>query len=372
MSIKKHQDLMYEVIENMRSMVRVMDNQDQIIYMNQKMREEFGDRTGEKCYTLLCQEKKCEECISASCRVNKEDQIREIAYDDKYFQVIASPANITQDEIYSIEIFQNITEQKKLEEASRKHYEKLKEDIAFAKQVQRKVLPENGIYWNALDIRSAYEPSEDLGGDLFDVLRIDDNISLFYIADVSGHGIRSSLLTIFLRQVIRGMKEMAADPVSLLEELIKSYHDLHLDQEQYISVLFGIYNRQTRALSLCNAGHNCLPLVIEPSLNRGEPTITEIKLSGMPICRLLTRPNHEIKTFQMEEGDRILIYTDGVTEAYNKDESKEFGITGIERIILDQGMEDGSILVNQIVKEAKAYASNSSVDDMAVALIRIL
>jgi sigma-B regulation protein RsbU (phosphoserine phosphatase) len=362
---------MYEVIENMKSMVRVMDQEDTIIYMNEKMRDVFGDRIGEKCYTLLCKDVKCSECISNSCRLNKEDQVREIEYEGKYYRVIASPANILDEGIYSIEIFQDITEQKKLEEKFLKHYEKLKGDVSFAKQVQRKVLPEDGVYWNALDVRSAYQPSEDLGGDLFDMIKIDENINLIYIADVSGHGVRSSLLTIFLRQVIRGMKEMAADPVSLLEELIKSYHDLKLDQEQYISVLLGIYNKRTRGLSLCNAGHNCLPLVLEAS-NGEDPTITEIKITGMPICSLLTGPNHEIQTFQMEQGDRILFYTDGVSEAFNKTLNREFGISGLKDTILSAGLKDGKNLVDRIITDASTFAKGSPVDDMAVVLIQIL
>lgn len=371
MPIEIHQNLMHEVIESMKSMVRVMDQDDNILYMNQKMRDEFGDRTGEKCYTLMCKDTKCAECISNSCKLSKEDQVREIEYEGKYYRVIASPANVSDEGIYSIEIFQDITEQKKMEEEFLKHYEKLKGDISFAKQVQRKVLPENGIYWNSMEICSAYQPSEDLGGDLFDIVKIDNDISLFYIADVSGHGVRSSLLTIFLRQAIRGMKEMAADPVSLLEELIKSYHDLKLDQEQYISVLLGIYNKRTRALSLCNAGHNCLPLVLETA-DGEDPIITEIKITGMPICSLLTGPNHEIKTFQMEQGDRILFYTDGVTEAFNKSEKKEFGISGLKETILSTGLGNGKALVNQIVENASRYAKGSLIDDMAVVLIRIL
>lgn len=371
MSIKKHQSLMYEVIENMKSMVRVMDEDDNIIYMNQKMRDEFGDRTGDKCYSLLCKDQQCEDCISRSCHISHQDRVREIAYDDKYYRVIASPASLEEEGTYSIEIFQDITEQKRLEEEANRHYEKLKGDISFAKQVQRKVLPEDGYYWNALEVRSAYLPSEELGGDLFDMVKIDDDISLFYIADVSGHGVRSSLLTIFLRQAIRGMKATAADPQSLLEELIASYHDLKLDQEQYISVLFGIYNQKTRALSLCNAGHNCLPLVVESNEGQ-EPSITEIRVTGMPICSLLTRASHEIKTFQMEKGDRILFYTDGVTEAYNKEQSKEFGLSGLKDIIYKEDESDGSSLVNRIVKEARAFAEGSAVDDMAVVWIRIL
>ena len=54
------------------------------------------------------------------------------------------------------------------------------------------------------------------------------------------------------------------------------------------------------------------------------PKITEIEIKGMPICSLLSEPNHEIKTLQMEKGDKILLYTDGVTEAFSREKNIEF------------------------------------------------
>lgn len=370
MPIYQNQALMYEVIENMRSMVRVIDDEERIVYMNRSMREEFGNKTGEKCYAMLEKDESCEDCISMKCIKSRKTESKDARYGDKHYRIIASPAKITDNLSYSIEIFHDITEQKNLEAESARHYEKLLGDIAFAKQIQRKALPEDRIYWNSLKIDSCYLPSEDLSGDLFDIIRIDDDKCLFYIADVSGHGVRSSLLTMFLRQVIRGMKAGAADLTALLEEILKSYRDLNLDSEQYISVLCGLYNRETRGLSLVNAGHNCLPMVVEAS--NGGSTIKEISVKGMPVCRLLTRSNHEIKTLQMEKGDRILLYTDGVTEAGNIKTGKRFGTEGVYGILKEYGHGDGKLLVDRIIQEARRFGDSSPLDDMAAVSIDIL
>jgi phosphoserine phosphatase RsbU/P len=371
MAIAKHKSLMYQVMENMQSMVRVMDDQENVIYMNKRMRLEFGDKTGEKCYTLLCRQAQCGECLSLKCKESKKDESKDVSLGDKHYRITASPAVVSEDEKYSIEIIHDITEQKNLESEFNNHYEKLKGDIAFAKQVQTKALPRDGIYWNALRVNSAYLPCEDLSGDLFDIIKIDDEKSLFYIADVSGHGVRSSLLTMFLRQVIRGMKAGAADQFALLDELIKSYNDLNLDKEQYLSFLCGLYNKQTKGLSLVNAGHNCPPLIIEKS-DSGKPIITEIKIKGMPICSLLSRPNHEVKTLQMERGDRILLFTDGVTEAYNHTSNKEFGLHGLKQVVYSDQQQEGKSLVTQILEKAKDFAGPSPIDDMALISIDIL
>ncbi len=371
MPIFKHKNLMYQIIENMAGMVRVMDSENNIIYMNKSMRDEFGDNIGRKCHAMLCNDEKCEECITEKSMETGDPQAKELIVGDKVYRIIASPATDTGEGSYSIEIFHDITAQRRLEEQYRKHYEKLKGDIQFAKQVQKKALPEDKVYWNALRSYSSYLPSEDLSGDLYDIVKVDDDNCLFYIADVSGHGVRSSLMTIFLRQVIRGMKAAAADHVTVLDELIKGYRDLNLDEEQFISLIYGVYNKKTRGLSIINAGHNCLPIILENG-GKGGPRMTELEIKGMPICSLLSIPNHEIKTLQMEKGDRILLYTDGVSEAFSKEKEREFGINGLKEVIRRTGVHDGKKLTDSIIREAVGFAGESPMDDMAVMLLELL
>jgi sigma-B regulation protein RsbU (phosphoserine phosphatase) len=367
MPISANKGLMYQVLDNLKSMIRIIDEDNNMIYMNKKMRDQFGDKTGKKCYTLFHHGEKCEECIGCKSIETNSDQTREIEYKGKHYRVIASPAKLTRSGLYSIEFFQDITEQKKLEREFMEHYEKLKGDIEFAKQMQVKALPDDGIYWNSLKLNSAYLPSEDLGGDIFDIVRIDRDNCIFYIADVSGHGVRSSLLTMFLRQVIRGLKPNAAEPIAFIEEMIKGYHNLNLDNENYISVLCGIYNIKTRGLSLINAGHNCPPIVLDANRKKA----TEIVIKGMPICSLLKRPNHQVRIVQMEKGDKILLYTDGVSEAFNNKDDKSFGIEGIKKVLLECG-NDNETIVNKLINKAKKFAGGTPTDDMAVVMLEIL
>ncbi len=371
MPILKHKELMYQVMENMTGMLRVMDKDSNILYMNKSMRDVFGDNTGNKCHIMLCHGEKCEICISENSIKCQEPQAKEVHVGDKVYRVIASPATDRDEELYSIEIFQDVTEQKLLEEEFQKHYEKLKGDIEFAKHIQKKTLPEDGVYWNAVRTYSAYLPSEDLSGDLFDIVRVNDDTCLFYIADVSGHGVRSALMTIFLRQVIRGMKEAAEDPVAVLDELIQDYSDLDLDKEQFISLIYGVYNRKTRGLSLVNAGHNCLPMILENKVKEGIK-LTEIEIKGMPVCSLLSVSNHRVVTLQMEKGDKILLYTDGVTEASNPETLEEFGTEGLKRTVRQLGDVNGKRLAQGIIEEATRFGGGSPMDDMAVLILELL
>ncbi|WP_130863101.1 PP2C family protein-serine/threonine phosphatase [Bacilliculturomica massiliensis] len=359
--------LMYDVIERMDYMVRVMDEESNIIYMNRKMRGEFGDKTGKKCFELLSSEGKCINCVSMGCKMSQNAETKDVRIGTKVYRIIASPVSIAKKEKFSVEIFEDVTEQTRIMEENLRNYEKLKKDVDFAKQIQIRALPADGAYWDALEIQSCYRPSEALGGDIFDLVRIDDNRSLFYIADVSGHGIRSSLLTIFLRQIIRGMKVEAGDLNNILKELLSNYNDLKMGNEQYFSILIGLYDREASEVTFINAGHNCLPLII-----RRDGTKEEISVGGMPVCGLMKKAEHEQVQVKVSAGDRIFLYTDGITEAYSEEKKQAFGFSGVMDIIDSEEEINSGKITEKIVRQACEFVSGEMLDDMAVVMIKIL
>lgn len=367
-SIINNTSLMYEVIEKIDYMVRVMDGDHKVIYMNKKMRDEFAYTMGDICYTLLGRTEKCEHCITSESKETGKPDAKDVAIGDKFYKVMSSPVSIDNGENYSVEILHDITEQKETERKLLNHYEKLKSDIEFAKHIQNCVLPINGEYWNTINLSSLYLPSEDMGGDLFDIIKIDDDRILLYIADVSGHGVRSSLLTIFLRQLIRGRTyESDIDLQELLDAIVKSYCDLGIDKEYFISVLFCCYDRKKRKVSILNAGHNCLPLIIKE-----DGQIMEVEVSGMPVCCLIDKFDHNQVEINVETGDRIILCTDGITEAFNKELKKAFGSEGIIKIIRENPRLQNDALIDKTVEAVKQFADVAAADDIAILIAEII
>ena len=358
---------MREVIEKMDYMVRVMDADHRVIYMNEKMRQEFGHTLGHICYSLLDRSEKCDHCVTKETLETGKPGMKNVPIGDKYYNVISSPVSTEGGKKYSIELLSDITEQKKLEDELMKHYEKLKADIEFAKHIQNRALPIDGTYWDALEINSIYAPSEDLGGDLFDVIRLNDSESLIYIADVSGHGITSSLLTIFLRQMVRGrVSDQFVDLKEVLNILQKSYNELGLDKEQYLTILFCVYDKEKQEATFLNAGHNCLPILIK---NSGE--IQEVDVKGLPVCTLMKKSPHKEVTLPVETGDRIVFYTDGITEACN--ENRE--AYGTERVLetLRNGVQlDGKALAKKVISDAEVFTQRPATDDMAIIIAKLI
>jgi sigma-B regulation protein RsbU (phosphoserine phosphatase) len=202
---------------------------------------------------------------------------------------------------------------------------------------------------------------------MFDLIRLDEDHILVYMADISGHGVRSSLLTMFLRQAIRGLRATTTNLPAIIEDIIKSFIELHLADEQYFSLLLGLYSIKQKEWRFLNAGHNCLPIII-----RAQGGIEEIRVKGMPICSLLKEADHEEKAIMVSKGDKVLFYTDGITEAFNESKLSYFGEERMISILEANAKSKGSILVEEIIKKAKAFSGAALVDDAAVFVVEIV
>lgn len=367
MAISDKRIIMKEIIESMDYMVRVMDADHKVIYMNKRMRVVFGHTLGHVCYSLLGRNERCEHCVTRETIETGQPDSKYVLIGDNYYQVISSPVNTEGGQNYSIELMHDITEQKKMEDELMNHYEKLKADIDFAKHIQNRALPLDGEYWNSLEINSLYLPSEDLGGDLYDIIKMNETESLLYIADVSGHGITSSLLTMFLRQMLRGqVTEKKIDLKEILGLLHKNYLELRTDKEQYLTVLFCLYNSESKEVSFLNAGHNCLPIVIK---RNGE--IQVINVTGMPVCNLMDEIEHSLVKVSVESGDRIILYTDGISEARNSN-NEQFETERMLETIKNNIHLDGKSLAIKIIDEVESFTQKPILDDMAIVVAKII
>jgi sigma-B regulation protein RsbU (phosphoserine phosphatase) len=365
MEIGNH--LMVEVLENMEYMVRIMDVKDEIVFMNKKMKTEFGDFTFNKCFEAIGGEMKCEDCVSLKCHNSGKPESKDVVLKDRIFRIIASPVKLENGEIYSIEIFNDISREKEMENEILQQYDKMKSDIEFAKQIQTTALPEDGIYFNKLLLNSKYCPSEELGGDIFDIIKIDDENIIIYMADVSGHGIKSSLITMFLRQILRGLKEKGLDLNVTLNEMKKSFNDLKLGDDKYFSIVMALFNTRKMNLTILNAGHNCLPLIINENKE-----VKEIQVYGLPVCSLTNESMHNTETIQIKKGDKLILYTDGISESFNHGMKEYFGSESIISILKDCKEASGEEIVEKVMAKTLEFSSSSLIDDAAILSVEFL
>jgi serine phosphatase RsbU (regulator of sigma subunit) len=187
--------------------------------------------------------------------------------------------------------------------------EALEKQVAMAAEVQRRMIPTKPPQTPGLDLASVYVPCFALGGDFFDFITLPDNNIGLAIADVSGKGLPASLIMATVRAFLRAQ----VDNVYYLYEVVRRINlmlcrDTKVDE--FVTLFYGVLDATTRRLTYCNAGHPAAMLLRDRK-------VTELS-SGINMV-LGIGADEEYKQFfvDLQAGDLLLLYTDGVTDAAN-------------------------------------------------------
>lgn len=359
---------MTNILENMQDMVRVLDKNGKVVFMNKIMRKKYGNLVGKKCYEAMNKTQKCEDCIREKSLKFIEAYEKEERINSNVYSVVSSPVlNPVNNQYFSVEVFRDITEQKKLEKKIMEQYSIMKSDLNFAKNLQNQIIPKDNIYSENVKVTSKYVPSEFLGGDIFDIFEIDEENVGIYIADVSGHGVSASMFTMFLRQVMRNKQNKTLSIEETINDLISSYKELKIDPETYFTVMYGIYNKRLNEIVFVNAGHNCYPIIIR----QGEK-IEEIEVQGFPICSIVNRFSHNSIRIKLNKGDKVLLYTDGIVEAYNRKTKLFFGYDQLFNVLNQSINQESETIVSKIYEKVIDFSSGNIKDDIALVLLEII
>ena len=247
--------------------------------------------------------------------------------------------------------------------------ESLKGDLAIASEIQQAILPRVFPPFpeiaDKLDIAASMTPAKDVGGDFYDLFRIDDERIGFVIADVSGKGIPAAIFMAVSRTLIRATGVRGGGPAECI-----AYSNKLLAAESvdcmFVTVFYGIININTGEINYCNAGHNP-PYVLKHD-GKVEPLPT---MGDCMVGAIDGLPYHEA-TLQLEKGDALVMYTDGVTEAMNID-YQQFGEERLEETLEDVAMHNCQEMVDAIKSDVAAFAGEAEQsDDITVLTLKRL
>ena len=354
--------LNYHVLEGMADWVRVVDKNGKIIFANTAMKRAMGDDiVGQPCYKSHNRDQKCSFCITSKSIATGEIVQKEEIINGQYFSVKSSPVTDNEGNITAaVEVFRNVTRERKLEQELIERNKKISKDLHFARRIQEKILPKVGVIEN-LKIDYIYQASEMLSGDMFDIFYIDEANIGIYICDVAGHGIAASMMTMFIKQTMRSIKDEVLNPALALGELHKRFGALDLEADKYFTIFYGVYNKVTHTLTYSNAGHNCYPI----RFNSQE--VEPLKIKGYPITMLFGEIEYKEKEVKLHRGDKILLYTDGITEARDHNDV-QFGIEGVLNTI--KKYPDN--LLKEIEDKFIIHSWGEQDDDYALVLVDVV
>ncbi|MDR1796065.1 MAG: SpoIIE family protein phosphatase [Clostridiales Family XIII bacterium] len=343
----------------------LLDKNGNILFLNDSMKELFGDLAGQNAALVYGDGVPMDGALSA---LPGGEGFVEVLLADVPFRLAAVDVDLGGEGSYRVEYYEDISENRLLRENLLAELAKVREETNTAKRIQRSILPADGVYWEALAVNSLYLPADDLGGDFFDVLRVTEDEFLLYVADVSGHGIRASLLTVFMQERVRANAALASGGVNhLLGRLVNEFTALEIDGSIYVTMVVCLYDRGERTLSVANAGHNCAPLIVRDN-GRSE----SVQVRGMPISVITEEDAFEEEIVIMKPGDRLLLYTDGIVEEMDTLTKKTFGPEGVRETAERLHAYDGKFLVHAIVEEAAKYSLLAAKDDRTIVAIDVL
>jgi len=242
--------------------------------------------------------------------------------------------------------------------------EVLNREVAIASQVQQMLFPSNLPKTKALKAKVTYFPHSLVGGDYYDLIQKTSDEVYFCIADVSGKGISAALLMSNFQAALRTLLRSDADLETVVNQLNFTLFE-NTKGERFITFFLGYYNRKTKTLKYINAGHNP-PLLCWENDRRSETLDAGTTILGafesLPFLEIGQR--EDLAQFT------IHLYTDGLTEAMNKDEV-EYGEERFEDFVNAHICVDPNDFHRDFMKEMKLFSDGIPLkDDLTLLSLR--
>ena len=241
----------------------------------------------------------------------------------------------------------------------KKRNEMMNAELDLAKKIQQKLIPRAA---PVNFISCFYKPMEKVGGDFYEFFKFrDPNQVGIFISDVSGHGVPAAFITSMIKTIILQSGSRRNDPAELFHYL----NDLLLNQTagNFITAIYAIINTKSKKVIYSNAGHNDPYLISNNSISQ----IKKIKRVPLSVFNnnTLQSMNKTFKNneFTVKEGDKLFLYTDGLTEATNDIDYNYFEDVKLKPILESSYELNCHELQEKIYKELTKFRGNESFDD---------
>jgi serine phosphatase RsbU (regulator of sigma subunit) len=273
--------------------------------------------------------------------------------DKMLLRSVASQAGVT---LENLNLAENIAERLQAERA-------VSQEMEIARQVQRKLFPQRLPRLKTLEYAGGCNQARAVGGDYYDFVELGTGRVGFVLADVAGKGMSAALLMANLQASIRSQYSVASENLPQILESVNRLFYENSEPNRYTTLFAGSYDDAARSLRYVNCGHNP-PLVLRPDgrVERLSATATVLGLFEQWQCS-----TNEV---QLQPGDLLVLYSDGVTEAYN-DREEEFGETRLVQVLEANRSLEISTLLTKLLEDVNQFSSGKQSDDVTAIVARV-
>ena len=254
---------------------------------------------------------------------------------------------------------EDITQLREGQEALRQAYIR---ESQVSQTLQQALLPTIPKKLEGLHLASVYRAALEeaqIGGDFFDVFSPAPGLIGIVIGDVAGKGVEAAVRTALIRHSLKAYAYIDPSPAGVMEAVNNVIMQEGIP-ESFITVFYGLLNMQENSLCYVNAGHEP-PLCLAPD----KKTIVELPNSGIPLG-VKVRAAYVQHLAEFPEGSKILLYTDGVTEARSKEGF--FGLERLKEFLISHSKESPAEFVDHLMDYIQNFASSHLRDDVAILL----
>jgi adenylate cyclase len=241
-------------------------------------------------------------------------------------------------------------------------------ELSAARQIQIGMLPERGgleEFDDCVDLDALIEPARSIGGDFYDVIRLDEHRVCFLIGDVTGKGVPAALFMALSKALAKSVLLRESDDLGAAVTRLNDEIARDNSEDMFVTMLFGVLDTRSGRLDLCNAGHEN-PYRID---TQGAVTLVPLD-GGPPLC---VAPNflYDAETIMLSVGESIIIVSDGITEAQSPD-GDFFGHERLAAVLTDwQASSEVSGASNALLREVRAFEDGAeATDDLTVLVFR--
>ncbi len=241
----------------------------------------------------------------------------------------------------------------------------IREEMRLANEIQKTLLPSEAPKVAGYDIAGVSVPAKDVGGDYFDFFHVDDKKLAFCLGDVTGKGMPAALLMSNLQAIIRGQAIAHSDSARQCMATANYVLFQNTSSNKFATVFYGILDFERHVLTYCNAGHD------RPYYKVPGRSFRELERGGV-VLGFMPKMEYEQETIAFEPGAKLIVFSDGVTEAMNE-LSEEFGIERLKKLIDEYDDLSAGEFIDIVIESIQTHSQGiAQSDDITIMVIRRL
>jgi sigma-B regulation protein RsbU (phosphoserine phosphatase) len=270
-------------------------------------------------------------------------------YDEQDYSFVSSLASTAISALENERLIQEEIEKKRFES-----------ELGLATEIQKRLLPKSNLETDKFKFFGMTQPSNEVGGDYFDYVKISESKYLFVIADVTGKGMPAALIMSNMQAAIQSLAPLEKNLKSLVDTVNRIVYR-NTKKDMFITAFFCLLDSDNSTIEYINAGH------FYPLLSKNG-TLTELKVGGV-ILGFLPSPlvyNSEVLPFE----DTLVMYTDGLNEATDS-LGNELGMEGVKKIVAEAVKLQPKAAADYILNAAQQFSGNKQLsDDISIVVLK--